>query len=95
MYHYLYLIELKKIAKLEFDSLAKTLLKKGLELNIYEDAIELLVENSFENGFGARPLKRKIKKEIGTNIANNILNNLYIHKKDVCIFVRDGEIVVD
>ena len=88
-------IELKKIAKLEFDSLGKTLLKKGLELNIYEDAIELLVENSFENGFGARPLKRKIKKEIGTNIANNILNNLYIHKKDVCIFVRDGEIVVD
>ena len=64
-------------------------------LKITDDAIDKLVQNSFDNMYGARPLKRIIQKEIETKIANNILNNYYQNKKEVYITIRDGEIFVD
>ena len=87
--------ELEKIAKIEFKNLAKRLSKKNLELKITDDAINLLIERSFDHAFGARPLKRVIKKDIETKIANNILKNKYIQKKSVDIFLEDKDISID
>ena len=60
-----------------------------------DDVINKLVENGFDNNYGARPLKRIIQKEIETKIANNILTNQYSNKKQVNVFMKDGEIQVD
>ena len=87
--------ELKEIAKIQLKDLEKRLIKKELRILISDDVIDNLVQNSFDNNFGARPLKRFIQKEIETKIANNILNNNYIKKKEVCISVKEGEIIVD
>ena len=87
--------ELKEIAIIQLKNLEKTLIKKDLNLQITDDAINHLVKNSFDNNFGARPLKRLIQKEIGTKIANNILNNNYLSKNKVNILIKDGRIFVD
>ena len=70
-------------------------MKRNLKLKITDDAIHQLVQNSFDNVYGARPLKRIIQKEIETKIANNILKNHYESKKEVYINITDGEIFVD
>ena len=87
--------ELKEIAEIEFKKLEDRLRKKNLELSISEDAINLLIEQSFDYTFGARPLKRMIKKEIETDIANNILRNQYQNKKTVEILVEGEKIFVN
>ena len=87
--------ELEKIAKIEFKNLAMRLSKKNLELKVNDDAINLLIERSFDHAFGARPLKRLIKKEIETKIANNILKNKYAQKKSVDISLKDNDIYID
>jgi len=69
--------------------------KKNLSLKITNEAIDLLVNKSFDHIYGARPLKRIIKKEIETDIANNILKNQYSVKKLVEIEVKEGKIVVN
>ena len=86
---------LKEIAKIQLKNLENRLFKKNLELKVTDDAIDKLVQNSFDNMYGARPLKRIIQKEIETKIANNILNNHYQNKKEVCISIMDGKIFVD
>ena len=86
---------LKEIAKIQLKNLENRLLKKNLELKITDNAIDQLVQNSFDSMYGARPLKRIIQKEIETKIANNILNNYYQNKKEVCISILDTEIFVD
>ena len=88
-------IELGEIAKIEFQNLEKRLSKKNLSLKITNEAIDLLVNKSFDHIYGARPLKRIIKKEIETDIANNILKNQYSIKKLVEIEVKEGKIVVN
>ncbi len=87
--------ELKEIAKIQLKDLENRLIKKDLNLEITDEAIDYLVKNSFDNSYGARPLKRIIQKEIETKIANNILNNNYLNKKEVDIFIKDGYLFVD
>ena len=95
IFNKLELNNLKEIAKIQLKNLENRLLKTNLELKITDDAIDQLVQNSFDNVYGARPLKRIIQKEIETKIANNILNNRYQNKKEVCISIKDGEIFAD
>merc|ERR1712078_527486 len=49
--------ELAKIAKIEFKELEKRLNKKNLKLRVTDEAINVLVERSFDHIYGARPLK--------------------------------------
>ena len=87
--------ELAKIAKIEFKNLETRLNKKNLKLRINDDAINILVERSFDHIYGARPLKRIIKKEIETKIANNILKNHYLKNNLIEIFVEENNIVIN
>ena len=87
--------ELAKIAKIEFKELEKRLNKKNLRLRITEDAINILVDRSFDHIYGARPLKRIIKKEIETKIANNILNNHYLKNNLIEIYVQENNLIIN
>ena len=95
IFNNLQLNDLKEIAKIQLQNLENRLIKKNLILKISDNAINQLVQNSFNNVYGARPLRRIIQKEIETEIANNILNNKYMNKKEVYIDTVDGLIQVD
>ncbi len=87
--------DIKEIAKIQLQHLEKRLNKKNLKFKITDEAINQLVENSFDHAYGARPLKRIIQKQIETKISNNILNNHYLNKDEINIYLINGEINVD
>ena len=89
------LSELKKIANIQLKSLENRLIKKDLNLQITDEVINHLVQNSLDNAYGARPLKRIIQKQIETKISNNILNNHYLNKDEINAYLVNGEIIVD
>ncbi len=87
--------DIKEIAKIQLQHLEKRLNKKHLKFKITDEAINQLVENSFDHAYGARPLKRIIQKQIETKISNNILNNYYLNKDEINIYLVNREIIVD
>ncbi|MBO6970737.1 MAG: AAA family ATPase [Prochlorococcus marinus CUG1431] len=95
IFNNLELNDIKEIAKIQLQNLEKRLNKKNLKFKITDEAINQLVENSFDHAFGARPLKRIIQKQIETKISNNILNNHYLNKDEINIYLVNGEIIVD
>ena len=95
IFNNLELNDIKEIAKIQLQHLEKRLNKKNLKFKITDEAINQLVENSFDHAYGARPLKRIIQKQIETKISNNILNNHYLNKDEINIYLIDGEINVD
>jgi len=95
IFNNLELNDLKEIAKIQLQNLEKRLNKKNLKFKITDEAINQLVENSFDNAYGARPLKRIIQKQIETKISNNILNNHYLNKDEINVYLVNGEIIVD
>jgi len=95
IFNNLELNDIKEIAKIQLKHLEKRLNKKNLKFKITDEAINQLVENSFDHAYGARPLKRIIQKQIETKISNNILNNHYLNKDEINIYLVNGEIIVD
>ena len=95
IFNNLELNDIKEIAKIQLQHLEKRLNKKNLKFKITDEAINQLVENSFDHAYGARPLKRIIQKQIETKISNNILNNHYLNKEEINIYLINGEINVD
>lgn len=95
IFNNLELNDIKEIAKIQLQHLEKRLNKKNLKFKITDEAINQLVENSFDHAYGARPLKRIIQKQIETKISNNILNNHYLNKDEINIYLINGEIKVD
>ena len=95
IFNNLELNDIKEIAKIQLQSLEKRLNQKNLKFKIADEAINQLVENSFDHAYGARPLKRIIQKQIETKISNNILNNHYLNKDEINIYLINGEINVD
>ena len=95
IFNNLELNDIKEIAKIQLQNLEKRLNKKNLKFKITDEAINQLVENSFDHAYGARPLKRIIQKQVETKISNNILNNHYLNKDEINIYLLNGEIIVD
>ena len=95
IFNNLELNDIKEIAKIQLQNLEKRLNKKNLKFKITDEAINQIVENSFDHAYGARPLKRIIQKQIETKISNNILNNHYLNKDEINIYLINGEINVD
>ncbi len=95
IFNNLELNEIKEIAKIQLQNLEKRLCKKNLKFKITDEAINQLVENSFDHAYGARPLKRIIQKQLETKISNNILNNHYLNRDEINIYLVNGEIIVD
>ncbi len=95
IFNNLELNDIKEIAKIQLKNLEKRLNKKNLKFKITDEAINQLVENSFDHAYGARPLKRIIQKQIETKISNNILNNHYLNKDEINVYLVNGEIIVD
>ncbi len=95
IFNNLELNDIKEIAKIQLQNLEKKLNNNNLKFKITDEAINQLVQNSFDYVYGARPLKRIIQKQIETKISNNILNDNYLNKDEVNIDLVNGEIIVN
>ena len=84
--------DLKKIVDLMLNQVNKTLAKKGITLDVTEEAKGLLMEQGYDKAMGARPLRRVIESEIRDNVTDFYLD--HIDAKHLLADVVDGHIVI-
>ena len=87
-------LEIKEIAKLLINKLAKQMTAKGITLQATDEAIEELVEAGFDPIFGARPLRRVIQERVNNALANFLLTGK-IGRRDLAILEKGGVIRVE
>ena len=83
---------LKKIVDLMLAQVNKTLAKKGITLDVTEEAKDLLMEQGYDKAMGARPLRRVVETEIRDNVTDFYLDNIDV--KHLLADVKDGHIVI-
>ena len=83
---------LKKIVDLMLAQVNKTLAKKGITLDVTEEAKDLLMEQGYDKAMGARPLRRVVETEIRDNVTDFYLD--HIDAKHLLADVKDGHIVI-
>ena len=84
--------DLKKIVDLMLNQVNKTLAKKGITLDVTEEAKDLLMEQGYDKAMGARPLRRVVETEIRDSVTDFYLDNIDV--KHLLADVKGGHIVI-
>ena len=87
--------EIFGIIDLQAKDLAKRLKEKQLGLDITEEAKQLIVDESYDPSFGARPLKRYMQRNLETLIAREILADKLRQGDTIHVVVKDGKLAVE
>lgn len=87
--------EISKIIDLEFAKISEKLADRKIEIHISNEAKDFIIDNSYSEIYGARPIKRYLQKNIETQIAKKIIANEIVDKDKVNINVEDGKLVIE
>ena len=67
---------------------------KLLTINLTDKAKEYIIESSYNESFGARPIKRYVTKNIESLIANNILEDKIKYNTAITIDIKDNKFII-
>jgi ATP-dependent Clp protease ATP-binding subunit ClpB len=83
----------REIANIQLQYLAKRLHAMDMDVVITDDAIAEIASAGFDPVYGARPLKRAIQSEIENPLARQILAGDFVAKDTIKVDVKAGKIV--
>ena len=84
--------DMERIADLVLKDINKRLQDKRLHIEIAKEALDFILENAYEPGFGARPLKRYMQKHVETLVAKEILEDRVKEGDNIEIRLQDGKL---
>ncbi len=83
--------EIKEIVDLQVTQLVERVKERGIEVELSDDARELVVNLGYDPTYGARPLKRVIQKQLVDKLALAILDGKFADGDTVHIEAKDGK----
>lgn len=83
---------LQDIVNLLLDDVQVTLDKKGITMNVSQDAKDWLIEEGYDEELGARPLRRIVEQQVRDKITDYYLDHTDV--KHVDLDIEDNELVV-
>jgi len=87
-------MQIKKIAKIQLESLKERLAKMDLQLEITDAALAEIARIGYDPVFGARPLKRAIQSRIENPLAKELLAGKFMPNDTVIIDSVADELVI-
>ena len=91
VFHSLGEAQVKSIAHIQLQLLAKRLAAMDMTLSITEGAIAEIASAGFDAVYGARPLKRAIQSEIENPLAREILAGNFVAKDTILVECKAGK----
>jgi ATP-dependent Clp protease ATP-binding subunit ClpB len=85
-------VQIRQIARIQTESLAKRLAERQLKLVISDAALDLLGQAGFDPVYGARPLKRAIQQQLENPLARQILEGRFAAGDTVTVDVQAGQL---
>jgi ATP-dependent Clp protease ATP-binding subunit ClpB len=85
--------QIRKIARIQTDYLAKRLAERQLKLTLTDKALDLLGNVGFDPVYGARPLKRAIQQQLENPLAKEILEGKFQPGDTVAVDAAGGHLV--
>ena len=84
--------DMERIADLILKDINKRLQERRLNIHLQKEALDFILENAYEPGFGARPLKRYMQKHVETLVAKEILEDRVKEGDNIEIRLQDGKL---
>ena len=84
--------DMERIADLILKDINKRLQERRLNIHLQKEALDFILENAYEPGFGARPLKRYMQKHVETLVAKEILEDRVKEGDNIEIRLQEGKL---
>jgi ATP-dependent Clp protease ATP-binding subunit ClpB len=85
--------EIRKIARLQFDRLVKTLEGKGIRLTLSEEGLDTIVNQGYDPAYGARPIRRYIERNVESELGRLIVADQVGPEDTVEVTAENGRLV--
>ena len=86
--------EISKILDLLIKDIENRLDDKHIELKLTQSAKDYLIDNGYDEIYGARPLKRFVQKKLETLIAKKLLTQEILPNSKVEIDCENNELIL-
>jgi ATP-dependent Clp protease ATP-binding subunit ClpB len=83
-----------KILDKIINDINKRLDDKKIIISLTDKAKEFIIENSYDESYGARPIKRYVSRNIETLLAKAIINNEIKYNSNVLIDIENDNLVI-
>ncbi|PSR96610.1 Chaperone protein like [Actinidia chinensis var. chinensis] len=83
--------QLRNVARLQLQDVASRLEDKGIKLHVTEAALDVILAESHEPGYGARPIRRWLEKRVVTALSNMLVNEEIDENSTVYIDAADNK----
>jgi ATP-dependent Clp protease ATP-binding subunit ClpB len=87
--------ELGHIVELQLERLRARLAERGLDLELTDEAKQVVADAGWDPAYGARPLKRAIQRMIENPLALHLLEGDFAEGDTVRVDAKDGELVFE
>lgn len=67
---------------------------KKIKLSLTDKAKEYIIENAYDEKYGARPIKRFVSRNIETLLANAIINDKIKFNSEIIVDIKDNEFII-
>ena len=94
VFHKLNSNDLRQISDIMLEKVSNRMGKNGIEIQITEEARNIIAKNGTDDKYGARPLRRVIQNLVEDKIADAILSN-EIYNDKIVIDSKNDEIVIE
>jgi ATP-dependent Clp protease ATP-binding subunit ClpB len=84
--------QLRKIVRLQFQSVEKRLKENQISMQVTMEALDAILEAAYDPQYGARPIKRYIEKHIVTDLSKLIIAGQLPPKSHVDVTEKKGQI---
>lgn len=94
-YHPLTRENIRGIVDLKIREVADRLSEQRISIKVTEEAINQIIEQSFDPAYGARPIKRFIQSNVETLIARKMIGDNIAPESTITVDYRDGRFSAD
>ncbi len=84
--------DMQRIVEMEIAKVTDRLAPKQLSFEVRQDVLDYLIENNFNQDFGARPLKRAVERHLEDPLSEAILRGQHEGPHLVTTSMKDGKI---
>ncbi|MDH5516715.1 MAG: ATP-dependent chaperone ClpB [Gammaproteobacteria bacterium] len=93
VFHPLGMKQIRSITALQVEILRQRLLDKDIDLQVTEEALDMLGEAGFDPVYGARPLKRAVQQRLENKLAQQLLEGRFMPGDVIDVTVAADELV--
>jgi ATP-dependent Clp protease ATP-binding subunit ClpB len=87
--------QIADIVELQLERLRARLAERGFELELTEEAKQVIADAGWDPTYGARPLKRALQRMVENPLALRLLEGEFADGDTVRVDARDGELVFE